>query len=188
MRTPRPLRHLSPTCLLVLLTAAVSPAHGAEQSPSVPDLSGFWRRDMLFLEQPASGSGPILNRARRPDGTMDFLQWVGDHTNPLLKPHAAEVVRQRGELASAGMPPPDPNNQCRPSPTPYILGIQFVVQMLQQKDKVILLYEADHKVRHVPLNVPHPPNLSPTWQGNSVGRCGGLLTHSSYTTRRDTTH
>jgi hypothetical protein len=54
--------------------------------------------------------------------------------------------------------------------------VQFGMEILQQKDKVTLLYLADHKVRQVRMNVPHPARVTPTWQGDSVGHYeGGTL-------------
>ena len=45
------------------------------------------------------GPGPVVSTDRKPDGTMNvFGAWAGDHTNPILKPEAAEAVRKRGEL------------------------------------------------------------------------------------------
>jgi hypothetical protein len=43
----------------------------------------------------------------------------------------------------------EPDNQCRPEPTPFALSIQLGMQIIQQKDEVILLYLSDHQVRHV---------------------------------------
>lgn len=56
---------------------------------------------------------------------------------------------------------------------PFTLGVQFGMEMLQQKNEVTLLYIADHNVRHVQMNVPHPARVAPTWQGNSVGHYEG---------------
>jgi len=37
------------------------------------------------------------------------------------------------------------------------------MQMLQQPDKVTILYSNDHVVRHVRLNRPHPARVTPSW-------------------------
>ena len=146
-----------------------------ESAAPLPDLTGQWGRDMINFEPPPAGPSPIVNTVRNADGTMDggIVGFAGDYTNPILKPEAAEVVRKQGAISLSGMPFPDPHNQCWPEPTPYILAAQLGVQILQQSDKVTLLYLGDHKVRHVRLNVPHPPNMTPTWQGDSVGRYEG---------------
>jgi hypothetical protein len=47
------------------------------------------------------------------------------------------------------------------------------VQLLQQPDKVTMLYDEDHEVRRVRMNQPHPAQLTPSWYGDSVGHYDG---------------
>ena len=47
------------------------------------------------------------------------------------------------------------------------------MQMLQQKDKVTILYANDYAVRHVYLNRTHPEHVTPSWYGDSVGHYEG---------------
>jgi hypothetical protein len=94
---------------------------------------------------------------------------VGDFSNPILRPHAAEVVKNNGDLELSGIVIPNPHNQCRPEPTPFALSIQLGMQIIQQKDEVTLLYLSDHQVRRVRMDVPHSDHPTPTWQGESVG-------------------
>jgi len=58
-------------------------------------------------------------------------QFVGDYTNPILKPQAAEVIKKHGEISLAGGTYPTPSNQCWPSGVPYIF-FQHGMQMLQR--------------------------------------------------------
>jgi hypothetical protein len=77
--------------LLVTLAATAMPALGqtvesaggaAATAASIPDFSGIWERNWLFLEPPLSGSGPVVSKLRNPDGTMNILAGtVGDYTN-----------------------------------------------------------------------------------------------------------
>src|SRR5882672_5243742 len=158
---------------LVSASIFVWPAMAAQPAP-IPDFSGIWGRNWLFFEPPSSGPGPIVSKLRNPDGTMDLrAAQVADETNPMLKPEAAAALKKRGEISLSGMPYPDPHNQCWPEPIPFTLSIQFGMQMLQQRDEVTVLYVADHKVRHVRMNVPHPARITPTWQGDSVGHYEG---------------
>jgi len=55
---------------------------------------------------------------------------------------------------------------------PYIFRVQGM-QMLQQKDHVVILYMQDHQFRRVRLNQPHPARVTPTWHGDSVGHYEG---------------
>jgi hypothetical protein len=44
------------------------------------------------------------------------------------------------------------------------------MQLVQQPVKITILYDHDHQVRQVRMNQPHPPQLTPAWYGDSVGR------------------
>jgi hypothetical protein len=90
----------------VLIFAAVWPAFAVETT-SIPDLSGVWGR-WFNLEAPSSGPGPIVSKLRRPDGTI-IHSLVGDFTNPILRPHAAELVKKTGELELNGIVIPNPH-------------------------------------------------------------------------------
>ena len=144
---------------------------GAESAAPVPDLSGLWARPYIGFEPPASGPGPVFNLSRI-DGQGTLNQFVGDYTNPILKPHAAEIVRKHGEQELAGIKVPNPSNQCLPMSLPYVLQRQQI-QLLQQKDRITILYVEDHQVRRVKLNAKHPPHVTPSWYGDSVGRFEG---------------
>jgi hypothetical protein len=149
----------------------------AAETTSIPDFSGIWGRNWFFFEPPSSGPSPIVSKLRSPDGTMNILGGVvGDYTNPILKPQAAEVVKKNGEMELSGAVLPNAHNECWPEPTPFTLSIQLGMQMIQQKDEIILLYLHDHQVRHVRMNVPHSAHPAATWQGESVGHYeGGTL-------------
>ena len=55
---------------------------------------------------------------------------------------------------------------------PFIFW-NFGMQMLQQSDKIVILYIWDHEVRHVRMNQSHPARMTPSWYGDSVGRYEG---------------
>ena len=152
--------------------AAAMPAVCADAA-GIPDLSGPWGRDVLYFEPPLTGPGPVVNRSKRPNGSMDGSAIFGDYTNPILKPASAEALKKLGALSLTGVAFANPHNQCRPEPTPFTLSMQFGVQIVQQKDEVLLLYLGDHKVRHIRLNATHPAHVTPTWQGDSVGHYDG---------------
>jgi hypothetical protein len=165
----------------------VSPALGTEAA-AIPDFSGIWAHPSFpGFEPPSSGPGPVTNTARRPqvaaaDGRVlpavnDVLVsnpalLVGDYTNPILKPEAAEVVKKHGEMEISGAGSPSPTIQCWPEPVPYIFN-GVAMQMLQQKDKIVFLYPNDHQVRTVRMNQAHPAQVTPSWYGDSVGHYEG---------------
>ena len=146
----------------------------ATEIATTPNFSGMWGRNFIFFEPPPSGPGPIVSKLMHADGTMNTTSsTVGDYTSPILKPNAAEALKKRGEIELSGAASPDPHNQCWPEPMPFTLGVQFGMEILQQKNEVTLLYIADHKVRHVRMNMRHPAHVAPTWQGDSVGHYEG---------------
>jgi hypothetical protein len=183
---------------LVIATCAAaavfsSPAFTQQPSQataSLPDFSGIWGH-LTFpdVEPPLSGAGPVRNLSRvaievapalapyngaatagaSPKGVSNISELVGDFTNPILKPEAAEVVKQHGELSKKKFPYPTPSNQCWPGGVPFVFW-NIGMQMVQQKDKVTILYANDYAVRHVHMNRTHPKHVTPSSYGDSVIR------------------
>src|SRR5258708_11402996 len=173
--------------LLLLYRPAGSPASGQQAAPasekansgsegaaSIPDFSGIWRHGSLpWFVPPASGPGPVTNRSRRKDnGVSNYSELVGDCTNPILQPWAAEVVKKKGDLSLAGVTYPNPANECWPEPVPFLFK-HMAMQMLQRPDKIVMLFNEDHEVRYVRMNQPHPAKVTPSWHGDSVGHYEG---------------
>ncbi len=130
-------------------TATGSSAGAAAQgTASIPDLSGIWMHPGLGFGPPLSGPGPVRNKSRLPSGASNFSLVVGDYTNPILKPEAAEVVKKFGDISLSGKVFPDPDNMCLQDPLPYIFW-NFTVQILQQPDRVALIYAHDNDSRTV---------------------------------------
>jgi hypothetical protein len=172
------------------LTPAAWPADGGTRSAAaIPDFSGLWAHPFYpGFEQPVSGPGPVMNRSRRPqlfdvDGRprrpeakpvlVDHpTQQVGDYTNPILKPDAAGIVKRLGDLELSGKGHPTPWITCWPSGVPFIFE-NVAMQFLQQPDRLTILYEFDHEVRHVGMDHAHPARVTPTWYGDSVGHYEG---------------
>jgi hypothetical protein len=116
---------------------AVGPDGSATQgAAAVPDFSGSWAHPSLnALELPLSGPGPVRNRSRLRTGPQagvgNRYQLVGDYTNPILQPWAAEVVKKFGEISLAGKGYPTPRNQCWPEGMPFVIS-NFGMQIFQQ--------------------------------------------------------
>jgi hypothetical protein len=165
---------------------------GGQDTATIPDFSGIWAH-LTFpdVEPPLSGAGPVRNLSRvtvevartlapyngaptavNTNGVSNLAELVGDFTNPILKPDAAEVVKQHGQIAKKKIPYPTPANQCWPGGVPFVFW-NIGIQMLQQKDKVTILYANDYDVRHVYMNRTHPEHVTPSWYGDSVGHYEG---------------
>lgn len=156
----------APLTLLALCVATPSPAD------AVPDFSGIWARTTFGYDLAPSDPGPLKNLARRPNGTSDAFKLVGDYNNPILQPWAAAIVKQHGVISLAGKSYPDLSNECRPLPPPYVLRIAQM-QMLQEKNRITILYIQDHQFRQVRLNAKHPATVTPSWNGDSIGHYEG---------------
>ena len=182
---------------VTLVAAATTPALAQSASPKVgvgssdaqsvassPDFSGMWVHPYFpGFEPPASGPGPVVNKKRRrqifdADGrflranaafTGDPTLLVGDYSSAILKSGAAEIVKKQGETELSGGAP-TPHNQCWPEGVPFIIG-SIVMQVLQQTDKIIILY--GDQVRHVRMSEQHPAVVTPSWYGDSVGHYEG---------------
>ena len=141
------------------------------QTAVTPDFSGTWARPYVGFEPPISGPGPVLNRSRV-NGQSNLNQFSGDYANPILKPNAAEAIKRHAEIEIAGATAPNPSNQCRPMPPPYILQRQQM-QFVQQPHQITILYAEDEQVRHVRLNARHPEHVTPSWYGDSIGHFEG---------------
>src|SRR5262249_32185300 len=131
------------------------PAGGSAQTAaSIPDFSGLWNHPSFpWFEPPASGPGPVTNRSRWPqrpstaggsvavpptrEGVSDYDQLVGDYTNPILQPWAAQIVKKFGDMSLTGVTYPNPANQCWPEPMPFIYK-QNLVQVIQQSQQISL--------------------------------------------------
>jgi len=159
--------------LVITLAAAFVTAGGGQSgsAQSIPDFSGIWAHANPGFEPLASGPTSLINRERRPNGTGNGLKLVGDYTNPILKPEAAETVKRHGALAT-NMGDPNPHNQCWPEGPPFALT-NGPTQILQTRDKVVILYQDNSQVRHIRMNQTHPAKVTPSWYGDSVGRYEG---------------
>jgi hypothetical protein len=177
------------------VTSGVGPASGETNgATSIPDFTRVWiHPGFPWFEPPASGPGPVTNKSRWPqqpgdpasgtvalpplppgvEGVSDYDQLVGDYTNPILQPWAAEVVKKFGEMSFAGIVYGNASNQCWPMPMLFIYK-QGTVRILQQPDRVLLIYTGPSTdVRRVRLNDRHPEPLTPSWYGDSVGHYEG---------------
>ena len=170
--------------LIIATTAAAtlfsSPAFTQQQSQGtapIPNFSGIWAHPSLnALEPLPSGPRPVRNTSRLREGSQagvgNRAQLVGDYTNPILQPWAAEVVKKFGEISLAGKGYPTPRNQCWPEGMPFVFS-NYGMQLLQQPDKITFLYPFDHQFRQVRMNQPHRVQMTPSWYGDSVGHYEG---------------
>ena len=181
--------HAFPAWAQPVTSAGSSVNLAAGDRATIPNLSGTWGHySFPGIEPPATGPGPVLNKSRRRQSFDDSgrpyrgganaplvsnnAQLVGDYSNPILKPQAAEAVKTYGDIELSGHPAPNPSNQCWPNAVPYAFW-NLGVQILQEPDKVTILQVFNHEFREVRLNQPHPARPTPSWHGDLVGHYEG---------------
>jgi hypothetical protein len=157
----------------------------AAQSADVPSLMGEWARsdnEARFMPPP-SGPGPIRDDpahphhghrqgvAGKPD--LDATPWVADLTNPILKPWVAAALKKNAELGLSGTEVSPPHVYCRPSGVPLSLALLENVQLVQTPSKITIVYQRDHQLREIYLNVPHTQHPPSSYYGESVGHFEG---------------
>jgi len=132
-----------------------------------------------FLPQPpGAGPGPVVfdkdhpyidNRLAREKG-LQATNRVADLSNPILQPWAREQLRKLNERALTETMLLTPKERCWPIGVPgWMLYPVRPVYFLQTPKEVVLIWEEDHMVRHIYLTDKHPPNVKPSWFGDSIG-------------------
>ena len=169
--------------LASVLTAAPLAMAADGPSDKIPNLLGPWQNLNRFKLAPAPGAAlkPVsdlegyfhMDRGVDANGNDYSGNWyVGDYKNPILSPAGAAILKKNAEAAIKEHDPFWPATFCYPFGPTVLLQPQPVI-FLQQPDKVTMIYERDHQVRHAYLNVPHSQNPKPSWYGESVGRYEG---------------
>ena len=170
------------TALAVTAFVAPSLAQPADQSP-LPDFSrSGWVNEGTFnggglvpipgqpyFRQDARYPHVPNNRGRQP------TYWIADlDSNPNVKPWAKEVMKKDNEEVIHGKIAYTARSSCDPAGVPGYDQFGFQPHFfLQEKNKVTMIFGGDQQVRHVYLNVPHSPNVKPSWYGESVGYYDG---------------
>src|SRR6202162_2611283 len=156
-------------CMAAILNWPAFAADGASDMMEVR-----WGKNAFNFEPMPSGPQPLTNLTRRPDGTANAGQLVGDYHNPILTPEAAAVVKQKGELAVAGKGFPNSQDQCRPIAPPFTFAMQLGFAMLLAKGgDISIIYDQNANVRHIRMNAAHPAKQAPSPMGDSVGHLEG---------------
>jgi len=173
---------------IVLLAATALPAGQPLQAAEGAQIPDFYRGGTAWstprgknLEPPppdAPGArGPIGVHPDHPhQGNISGMPTprIGDDTNPLLLPWAAERMARTREEIISGIGPFDPSARCWLPGVPGILSFGVApMYFLQTPDAVTIVYERGQLARHVYLNRPHSEHVEPSWHGESVGHYEG---------------
>jgi len=126
-----------------------------------PDISGIWQvlnTAAWDLQDHGASLGVPAGRGVVVDNEIPY------------KPEAL-AKKKENEAKRATL---DPESKCYLSGVPRITFMPFPFQIVQQADKVNVLYEYNHTIRQIYMNGnPHPPGHIDWWMGDSRGRWEG---------------
>ena len=171
-------------CVLAL-AFQTSAQTGANEGAASTEIMGTWVRSDVEarFQPPASGPGPLRDDPAHPhhghregvNGLPDqeATPWVADLTNPILTPWVAAALKKNAERGLAGDTVNPPFVSCRPMGVPGSLVLLENVQLLRTPTEVTIIYQRDHQMRHIYLDVPHSKNPKPSYYGESVGHWEG---------------
>jgi hypothetical protein len=181
VRNPAIKMAMGPIAVAAMIALLPSLVDAAASSNTIPDLSAdgvAWRNAHNDFILPSSGPGPVTWDHAHPyfgngDGRAPTSR-VADLTNPILMPWVRDALKKLNDDALAGKAQFTPIARCWPNGVPGAILLRlnplFIVQTAKE---VTLLYQSDHQVRHIYMNVPHSAKVHPSWYGESVGHYEG---------------
>jgi hypothetical protein len=148
-----------------------------------PDPGVSWLAEQGGLKPPDNGAGPVRDDPAHPTISNDQFRLTGkqptfpvaDLRNPVLQPWVRDVLREHNEEILAGKSGFGPRQSCWPVGVPafLIVGTFRPIYIVQSPKEIMMTWQLDHQYRHIYLNVPHSPNVKPSWFGESVGHYEG---------------
>jgi len=176
----------SAVALTLLASVAIIETASGQQSPQarIPDFSGA---DFGWLTigtdftgvpggpQPVSdapGHAHVANAAAKPGQPSSFR--VANLDNPNLTDFAKASLKKTNDEVARGKAVFSREARCWPTGVPtYDLNQAQPVYFIQTPGEVVMVWQLDHQVRHIYLDVPHSQNPEPSWYGESVGHYEG---------------
>jgi hypothetical protein len=149
-----------------LVAYAQAPANMPPYTPpklanGQPDISGIWQvlnTAAWDLQDHGASLGVPAGRGVVVDNEIPY------------KPEALAKKKEN----EANRATRDPESKCYLSGVPRITFMPFPFQIVQQADKVNILYEYNHTIRQIYMNGnPHPAGHIDWWMGDSRGRWEG---------------
>ena len=99
---------------------------------------------------------------------------VADIDNPNLTQFAKDALRKANDEVLRGKAMYARESRCWATGVPaFLLNPGGPTYWVQTPERITMIWQMDHQVRHVYLNVPHSANPKPSWYGESVGHYDG---------------
>ena len=165
----------------ILGSAAFWPIATAAPSASIPNFSSTafgWLALSPNYQVPESGPHQVTqhpDHVWKAPGRGEAPMWrIADLDNLILQPWARDYLKKNNERILAGGTGYTRQVSCWPMGTPaFLLYPAQPLYFVQTPEKVTIIAQMDHQVRHVYLNVPHSRNVKPSYYGESVGHYEG---------------
>lgn len=161
---------------------AVTWAAGADaQNAAHPDFSAMTRGWLAMgtdFKPVPGGPQPVKDDPAHPhvgngQGKQSSFR-VADANNPNLTDFAKQSLQKTNEDVFRGKAVFSREARCWPTGVPtYDLNQAQPVYFVQTPKEVVMIWQMDHQVRHIYLDVPHTQNPKPSWYGESVGHYEG---------------
>jgi hypothetical protein len=154
---------------------------GAKTNARAPDLSsnnaGWVSIGTDWVAVPG-GPAPVTDDPAHPyvpnnTGKQPTFR-VANLDNANLTQFAKDELKKSNDEVLRGKAMYARESRCWATGVPtYLLNPAQPTFFLQAPDKITMIWQMDHQVRHVYLNVPHSANPKLSWYGESVGRYEG---------------
>ena len=138
----------------LVISAQITPHPNPVKSRAVaitPDFSGVW-----FIDE--------YHRNMLPKEDPPFQPWAED----LFKKRDFENTHREPDTG------PDPTERCIPPGIPRTMFQPFPWEIVQTRDRVIMIFEYQSLIRQIFTDGRgHPNDLEPTYMGNAIGKFEG---------------
>ena len=179
--TRSPSQRLLVALMAGLLVGAASTAQAQVATKAPPDFSagnaGWVTIGTDWIALPGSPPPVTFDPAHPYVGNNTGKQptfRVADINNPNLTQFAKDALRKANDEVLRGKAMYARESRCWATGVPvFLLNPGGPTYWVQTPDRITMIWQMDHQVRHVYLNVPHSANPKPSWYGESVGHYDG---------------
>ncbi|HSZ21091.1 MAG TPA: hypothetical protein VK770_14955 [Candidatus Acidoferrum sp.] len=138
---------------------------------------------LILFAQPAQHSAAAKMRAASNPPDFSGVWFVDEYRrnilpneDPPFQPWAEALFQKRVYENTHRAPDtgPDPTERCIPPGIPRTMGQPFPWEIVQTRDRVIMIFEYQSLIRQIFTDGRgHPKDLDPTYMGNAIGKFEG---------------
>jgi len=169
---------LAASALAVLLLSSVSGSAAPAGAPDFSSMTNAWLAMGTDFKEVPGSPAIVVNDAAHPHvgnggGRQSSFRFA-DLNNPNLTDFAKASLKKTNDEVLRGKAVFSREARCWPTGVPtYDLNQAQPVYFIQTPKEVVMIWQMDHQVRHIYMNVPHSKTVKPSWYGESVGHYEG---------------